>query len=70
MEKLIEITSVQVIAFRKMGIHHGSVVERRSPELHTDLVRVHASARSEDISFSMITSGVDQLANLYFVILR
>ena len=37
-------------AITKMGIRHGSVVERRSPELHTDLVRVRASARTEDIS--------------------
>ena len=29
------------------NIRHGSVVERRSPELHTDLVRVRDSARLE-----------------------
>ena len=33
---------------------HGSVVERRSPELHTDLVRVRASARTENISVWMM----------------
>ena len=35
-------------------IRHGSVVERRSPELHTDLVRVRASARTEYISVWMM----------------
>ena len=35
-------------------IRHGSVVERRSPELHTDLVRVRASARTEIISVWMM----------------
>ena len=37
-----------------MGIRHGSVEERRSPVLHTDLVWVHASARTEDISVWMM----------------
>ena len=32
-----------------MGIRHGSVVERGSPELHTYLVRVRTSARTEYI---------------------
>ena len=36
-----------------MGIRHGSVVERRSPELHTDLVRVRASARTEKKYFGL-----------------
>ena len=34
--------------------YHGSVVERRSPELHTDLVRVRASVRTENISVWMM----------------
>ena len=37
-----------------MGNRHGSVVERRFPELPTDLVRVRASARLEYISVWMM----------------
>ena len=36
------------------GTRHGSVVERWSPELHTDMVRVRASSRTEDISVWMM----------------
>ena len=37
-----------------MGIRHGSVVESRSPELHTDLVLICVSARTIDISVWMM----------------
>ena len=43
---------------RGFSIKEDKVVERQSPELHTDVVRVRASARTEDISVWMMHLSV------------